>query len=141
MGRLNSEYVVSRFIRGTPYSRSKTTGRLSGPDEWSATVKEQTHRLRPIKGPCRLEVSFILPADRFPFVHSCGNDLDNLLKRLLDALAESVLREAPGRDAAIVQLSAEKRKALKNEPTGARIRFTKPDARRRLYGPERRPSG
>ena len=32
-------------------------------------------------------------------------DLDNLLKRLLDALGKTVLREAPGGDSAIVRLS------------------------------------
>ena len=125
--------MVSRFIRGTPYSRIKTKGRLSGPNEWSAAVKEQTCRLRPIKRPCRLEVSFILPADRFPLDNTYGNDLDNLLKRLLDALGETVLRDAPGKDGAIVQLSAEKRKALADEPTGVWIRFTKPDPGRRLF--------
>lgn len=117
--------MVSRFIRGTPYSRVKTKGRLAGPAEWSTSIREQTSRLRPIKGPCRLEVTFVLPADRFPLDDSYGNDLDNLLKRLLDALGETVLREAPGKDGAIMELAARKRKALGSEQTGAHIRITK----------------
>jgi len=38
--------------------------------------------------------------------------MDNLLKRLLDALGETVLREAPGKDGAIMELAARKRKAM-----------------------------
>jgi Holliday junction resolvase RusA-like endonuclease len=117
--------MVTRFIRGTPYSRNKSRGRVAGAKEWSATVQEQTRRLRPVKGPCALEVEFVLPLDRFPEDHPHGNDLDNLLKRLLDALGETVLREARGKDGAIMELTARKRKALGTEPTGARIRLSK----------------
>jgi Holliday junction resolvase RusA-like endonuclease len=117
--------MVTRFIRGTPYSRNKSRGRIAGAKEWSATVQEQTRRLRPVKGPCALDVVFVLPPDRFPEDHPHGNDLDNLLKRLLDALGETVLREAPGKDGAILEVTARKRKALVHEPTGARIRISK----------------
>lgn len=72
-----------------------------------------------------LEVDFVLPSDRFPEDYPHGNDLDYLLKRLLDAPGETVLREAPGKDGAIMELTARKRKSLGNETTGAWIRITK----------------
>jgi Holliday junction resolvase RusA-like endonuclease len=117
--------MVTRFIRGTPYSRNKSRGRIAGAKEWSVAVQSQTQRLRLVNGPSALDVTFVLPPDRFPEDHPHGNDLDNLLKRLLDALGETVLREAPGKDGSIMELTARKRKALRDEPTGARIRITK----------------
>jgi Holliday junction resolvase RusA-like endonuclease len=77
-----------------------------------------------MKGPCKLEVEFILPRDRFPNDHPFGSDLDNLLKRFQDALGKTVLREAPGQDGAITELVARKRKAAPGEATGARFNLT-----------------
>jgi Holliday junction resolvase RusA-like endonuclease len=71
-----------------------------------------------------LDVTFVLPKDRFPEDHPHGTDLDNLLKRLLDALGKTVLREAPGKDGAITELRAKKRMVREGEPCGARIRIT-----------------
>ncbi len=84
----------------------------------------QTARSRKVRGPCRLDVEFVLPPDRFPLDHPFGTDLDNLLKRLLDSLKETVLSEAPGGDGAIVELRATKIKAKGRERTGARIIIT-----------------
>src|SRR6266571_2507015 len=110
-----------KFIRGTPYPWHKVTGDVEGPERWSAAIREQTADLPTFPGPCRLQVEFILPADRFSIDHPLGTDLDNLLKRLLDALKETTLRDAPGKDGAIVELSASKVAANAREATGARI--------------------
>jgi Holliday junction resolvase RusA-like endonuclease len=48
-------------------------------------------------------------------------DLDNLLKRLQDALNQTVLRSAPGKDGAVVSLIARKRPATDGEPIGVRL--------------------
>jgi len=72
-------------------------------------------------GPCELDVEFVLPADKFPRDFPYGMDLDNLLKRLLDALGKTVLQDAPGGDSAIVRLSARKHPASPTEEPGARI--------------------
>lgn len=66
-------------------------------------------------------VEFLLPQDKFPRDLPHGMDLDNLLKRLLDALGETVLREAPGRDSAIMEIHAWKRKLIPPEVAGAQI--------------------
>jgi len=116
--------MVSLFLQGTPYPRNKSRGRVEAAAEWSASVVTQTAGLELVRGPCRLEVTFVLPRDRFPEDHPHGTDLDNLLKRLLDALGKTVLREAPGKDGAITELRAKKRMVREGEITGARIRIT-----------------
>ena len=112
------------FVRGTPYPWHKVRGDVEGPDRWSAAIREQTESLPAVSGPCRLEVEFVLPSDRFPRDHPFGTDLDNLLKRLLDALKDTVLSAAPGNDGAIVELRASKVPATQADVTGARIVLT-----------------
>ena len=112
------------FVEGTPYPRHKVRGDLEGPERWSAAIRRQTEHLAALSGPCRLEVEFVLPVDRFPKDHPYGTDLDNLLKRLLDALKGTVLGRAPGTDAAVVELRASKTPAGPGEKTGARIVLT-----------------
>ena len=72
-------------------------------------------------GPCELTVEFVLPADKFPKNFPYGMDLDNLLKRLQDALEKTVLKDVPGRDSAIVVVHASKRPAESGARTGARL--------------------
>jgi Holliday junction resolvase RusA-like endonuclease len=112
---------IAVFVRGIPYARSKTKGRLDAPRVWTAAVVDQTKGLPRLLGPCELDVEFILPADKFPMDLPYGMDLDNLLKRLLDALGETILREVAGGDSAIIRLSARKRPAGPTEEPGARI--------------------
>lgn len=47
-----------------------------------------------------------------------GTDLDNLLKRLLDALGQTVFPEAPGKDACVVSVDATKVVALNPSESG-----------------------
>ena len=112
------------FVEGTPYPWHKVRGDIEGPDRWSAAIRQQTDRLPAVSGPCRLEVEFILPSDRFPRDHPYGTDLDNLLKRLLDALKSTILRTAPGLDGAVVELRASKVPATTDNKAGARILLT-----------------
>jgi|SRR2546421_10854165 len=115
---------VEVFVEGTPYPWHKVSGDIEGPGRWSAAIRQQTDRLPALSGPCRLEVEFILPSDRFLGTNRYGTDLDNLLKRLLDALKSTVLRTAPGLDGAIVELRASKVPAGTDNKTGARILLT-----------------
>jgi hypothetical protein len=112
------------FVEGTPYPWHKVRGDVEGPERWSAAIRQQTEKLPAVSGPCRLEVEFVLPRDRFPRDHPYGTDLDNLLKRLLDALKVTVLRTAPGLDGAIVELRASKVPAGTDGIAGARIVLT-----------------
>lgn len=115
------------WIPGSPYAQAKTRGDLEAPARWSAAVVEHTRHLPPVLGPTALEVEFVLPPDKFPRDLPYGMDLDNLLKRLFDALAKTVLSQVEGKDSAIVHLTARKRKARAGEATGARVDFTSVD--------------
>ena len=111
---------IAVFVRDIPYARSKTKGRLDAPRVWTATVVDQTKGLPRLLGACELNVEFVLPVDKFPRDLPYGMDLDNLPKRLLDALGKTVLRDAAGGDSAIVRLSARKHPAGPTEEPGAR---------------------
>lgn len=115
--------LIDHFIIGIPYAQSKTRGRRGGPQEWSDAIRNQTANLPKLQGRCRLEVEFVLPADKFPKDYPYGMDLDNLLKRLLDGMATTVFCEVPGGDSAVWELHATKRPVANGEDTGARIRF------------------
>lgn len=65
-----------------------------------------------------LKVTFLLPPDKFPADYPFGPDLDNLLKRLLDGLNETIFSETPGRDSCVVLLHVMKTKVKSNEQAG-----------------------
>ena len=113
--------VLNFFIEGIPYSQRKSRGDIEAPDRWSETVKRVTNDLPRAKGPCYMEVEFVLPKNKYPSDHPHGSDLDNLMKRLLDALNDTIFSEVAGKDGSVVQLVVSKRKAMHNEPTGARV--------------------
>jgi Holliday junction resolvase RusA-like endonuclease len=73
-------------------------------------------------------VTFLLPASHFPADHPFGNDLDNLLKRFCDALQQTVLSHAPGKDGAIVCLEAAKAKVNSDEEAGAQFELIEIEA-------------
>ena len=81
---------IDKFVKGDPYPKHKATGDIEAPDRWSQAIVEQTAHLRKVRGPCRLEVEFVLPQDRFPADRPFGTDLDNLLKILMDSLKKTV---------------------------------------------------
>lgn len=114
-----SEHSVHVRIQGIPYAQSKARGKVAGPQQWSDAVVSQTAHLARVTGPCSLDVTFRLPPDKFPADHPFGMDLDNLLKRLLDALQKTVFRDAPGGDGCIVELCARKTKVETYSLAGA----------------------
>lgn len=113
---------ISVRIAGTPSCRKKPGRGASS--LWTQAVIAQTRDLPCVTGPALLEVAFMLPADRFRGDHPFGPDLDNLLKRLLDALNHTVLREVAGRDSAIVEIVARKCKADTDDLSGAMLSIT-----------------
>ena len=109
------------FIEGIPYPKNKPTGDKEAAKKWSEAVKEQTETLQKVEGRCSMRVEFVL--HKHSYLPDCpdGPDLDNLMKRLLDALNHTVFSEVAGKDGSVVQLVVSKRKAMQNEPTGARV--------------------
>jgi len=112
---------IEVFIEGIPYAQKKVRGDLNAPLMWTKTVVEKTKGLPKIKGPCKMSVSFIFPEDKFPADFPYGPDLDNCLKRLCDALGQTIFSDVRGTDSAIVDLRASKNKATEGEQTGVRV--------------------
>ena len=113
-----------KMIVGVPYSQNKVKGRVAGCDEWTQTIIESTKSLPKLKPPYRIDIAFILPDSKYPKDHPYGSDLDNLTKRLFDALNNTIFSEAPGKDGSVIKMIVSKRLAIKNEPTGALISLT-----------------
>jgi hypothetical protein len=67
---------------------------------------------------CFLKVTFLLPANKFPSNFPYGPDLDNLLKRTLDALQQTVFRNAAGRDSCVIALFVMKTKIAVDDEAG-----------------------
>jgi len=114
---------VDVFIEGVPYPRWKVGGDVEAAKRWSQDVTNKTRRLPRIKHRCSVNVTFILPMDKYPKDHPQGPDLDNLLKRLFDALNKTVFSEALGKDGCVTRLVASKRKQRRDEPTGVRLKI------------------
>ncbi len=112
-------------VSGTPYSQLKKRGRKAGLDEWSKAIIDQTKTRKPVRGSHRLEVLFVLPEDKFPKDHPYGNDLDNLTKRFMDALQETVLKNDQGGDGIVVEVRAQKCREAAHGTRGAWFRLTR----------------
>ena len=106
-------------ISGVPYSRSKVRGNLSAPKAWTAAVIKQTRALPKIKEACIVKLTFLLPPNKFPSDCPYGPDLDNLLKRFMDALNETIFSEAPGKDSCVLSITVSKAKVKSEEQSGA----------------------
>ena len=112
---------ISVTIRGVPYSRMKSRGDRQAPKLWSRAVAEQTSGLPCVKEACLVKITFLLPPDKFPKDFPYGPDLDNLLKRFMDALNETVFREAKGKDSCIVSMTVLKTRVASRTEAGAHL--------------------
>lgn len=101
---------------GIDFDRKEKGG---APEAWSQAIRDATVNLTPLRdGPVQLNAFFLLPPDKYPADLPHGPDLDNLLKRLLDALSETVLRELPGRDSAIEAINVRKQRVKEASEAG-----------------------
>jgi len=112
---------INHLIKGIPYSRNKSRGNLGAADQWSEQVKLQTASLPRVKEACALKVTFLLPPDKFPKDFPYGPDLDNLLKRFMDALNETVFSDTHGGDSCVVMLTVMKTKVATIAEAGAHL--------------------
>lgn len=116
---VEADSVYQVWIPGIPYAQQKTKGNLEAPETWSQAIRDATVNLTPLRdGPVQLNAFFLLPPDKYPADLPLGPDLDNLLKRLLDALSETVLRELPGRDSAIEVINVRKQRVKDTSEAG-----------------------
>src|SRR3989339_884379 len=105
-------------ISGTPYCKSKRRGKIGAKNLWTEMVVRKTRGLPKIKGACTLKIHFFLPPDKFPTDLPHGPDIDNLLKRFLDALNETIFKNVQGHDSCVVSLSAKKIKVKEQSKAG-----------------------
>jgi len=112
---------INHTVRGIPFSRHKSRGNTSAAKTWTDEVIAQTSRLPKVKEACALKVTFLLPPDKFPGDYPFGPDLDNLLKRMMDALERTIFAEARGGDSCVVLLHVMKTKVKSKEEAGAHI--------------------
>ncbi len=110
---------ICQKIKGVPYSKHKRRGRVYAPAEWTQKIIDQTKDLPKVKEACVLNVTFLLPPDKFPTDFPYGPDLDNLLKRFLDALNKTIFCETPGTDSCVVSLNVMKTKVELENVAGA----------------------
>ncbi|MCK6600593.1 MAG: RusA family crossover junction endodeoxyribonuclease [Bacteroidetes bacterium] len=113
--------TIVKRIYGIPYSQNKTRGNVSAPIEWTETLIRETSSLGKVKEACHMRATFFLPADKFPTDLPFGSDLDNLTKRLFDALNKTVFSEAKGMDSCVLSMYITKTKESENEPPGVLI--------------------
>lgn len=112
---------INHLIPGVPYSRMKSRGNVAAPETWTNAIIEHTKHLPKVQEACALKVTFLLPADKYPKDFPFGPDLDNLLKRLMDALNKTIFSEAKGHDSCVVLLHVMKVKAPDGAQAGAHI--------------------
>ena len=110
---------IYKKISGIPYGKFKTRGQKNALQEWTEEVIKQTSNLPKIREACILRVTFLLPPDKFPNDFPYGPDLDNLLKRFLDALNETIFKDTQGGDSCIVSLHVMKTKVDSLKEAGA----------------------
>lgn len=112
---------INHLIRGVPYSRNKSRGNIGAADTWSEQVRAQTQDLPRVKEACALKVTFLLPPDKFPTDFPHGPDLDNLLKRFMDALNSTIFSATPGGDSCVVMLTVMKTRVTSIGEAGAHL--------------------
>jgi Holliday junction resolvase RusA-like endonuclease len=112
---------ISVKIQGVPYSRLKSRGDVDAAKRWSLAVIDQTRGLPCVMEACLVKITFLLPPDKFPLDYPYGPDLDNLLKRFMDALNETVFCQAKGKDSCIVSMTVLKTKVASVIDAGAHL--------------------
>ena len=112
---------INHTIRGVPYSQAKSRGNVAAAPAWSQAIIDQTRTLPKVKEACVLKVTFLLPPNKFPSDFPYGPDLDNLLKRLMDGLNETVFSDTQGKDSCVIHLTVMKTRVASEAQAGAHI--------------------
>lgn len=111
-------------ITGIPYGQNKTRGNTDAPGQWTRVVIEQTKNLPKVAKGCIVRITYFLPNNKYPSDLPYGPDLDNLTKRLFDALNKTVFSKAKGKDSCVVKMTATKKKVESETDAGASIEIT-----------------
>ncbi|MBI1955047.1 MAG: hypothetical protein HYS38_01490 [Acidobacteria bacterium] len=112
---------IRTTIAGIPYARRKSRGNLAAPKEGTAAVVKQTAKRPKVRDACLLCITYLFPRSHVPTDYPFGTDLDNLNKRLLDGLCQTVFSEAPGKDSCVVAMETMKIIVDNKDEAGAHI--------------------
>lgn len=130
---------IAIHISGIPYGQIKSRGDRDAPKRWTDAIVAQTKHLPKVSEACVLKATFLLSTDKFPADFPYGPDIDNLLKRLLDALGKTVFSDTKGGDSSIVSLTAMKTRVDDPKDAGVHLEILPVSLRRESRS--RRPTG
>jgi Holliday junction resolvase RusA-like endonuclease len=109
---------IYKRIKGIPYCRSKHRGNVGGLRIWTASIIRQTRTLPRVEEACVVQVTFLLPENKYPTNYPYGPDIDNLLKRFFDGLNKTIFSKAKGRDSCVAAIFAVKSKVKTEKQAG-----------------------
>lgn len=95
-------------IFGIPYAKAKSGGDKQAPKHWTDRVVAATKDSPKVKDACLVRVTYLIPRKNIPKDFPYGTDIDNLNKRFLDALSQTIFSEAKGKDSCVIALEAMK---------------------------------
>jgi len=103
--------LVDFFVPGPPHSQKP----------WVSRVIDAAIGQPRVSCACELDVEFVLPRDRVPWILPSETSLTNMLRVLLEALEDTVLREAPEAEGSLVTIRACVKLAETDQKPGTHI--------------------
>jgi hypothetical protein len=103
--------LVDFFVPGPPHSQKP----------WVTRVIDAALGQSRVTSACELDVEFILPRDRVLWILPSETNLSSMLRVLLEALEDTVLRDAPEGRGGLVTIRARTRLADAEQEPGTRI--------------------
>ena len=103
--------LVDFFVPGPPHSQKP----------WVTRVIDAAIGQPRISNACELDVEFVLPRDRVLWILPSETSLSSMLRVLLEALEDTVLRDAPEKEGSIVSIRARAKIAEAGHEPGTHI--------------------
>ena len=121
---VNMNRYLEFFVEGIPYPKDKASGNKQAPIEWTKSIIETTKNIPALTGPSCFEIDFFIPIEKYTLKDVYGPDLDNLVKRLLDGLSETLFSGLETKDGSIIHLKVNKKPAIGDQKAGAKVRIS-----------------
>jgi hypothetical protein len=106
-----SAALVEFRVPGPPHSQKP----------WVSRVIDAALGQPHVSSACELDVEFVLPRERVPWILSSETSLSNMLRALLEALEDTVLREITEEEGGLVSIRARSRLAEAGQEPGTHI--------------------
>lgn len=109
----DSEVLLDCYVPGPAHSQKP----------WVSRVIDATIGAPRVSGSCELDVEFAQPSDHVSWILPSETNLSNMLRVLLEALEDTVLRDALDSGGGLVAVHARSRVVRSAEEAGTRIRL------------------